>query len=38
MSGVESFFIVGVSVDHIGIGGRRLGFIGTRWLRLGFLV
>lgn len=28
MLGGENFFRVGVSVDHIGIGGRMLGFIG----------
>lgn len=38
MLGEESFFIVGALVGRIGIGGRRLGFIGIVWLGLGFLV
>lgn len=38
MLGEESFFIASVLVGHIGIGGRRLEFIGIGWLRLGFLV
>lgn len=34
--GEESFFIVGVLVDHIEIGGRMLGFIGRLRLIVAF--
>lgn len=36
MSEEESFFIEGVLIGHIGIVGRRLGFIGIGWLRVKF--
>lgn len=36
MLGVRSFFIVGVLVDHIGIGGKMLGSIRIEMLVLVF--